>query len=208
VADIHRAAGVAGPIEVVPNFIDEPDTPVIPPPKCGTILFVGPESEVKGLDVLLEAHRLLIDRGRAVTLHHVGGSVLQQDKYIIRSGRLHGSDLDSAFRSSRVVVIPSTWQEPCPTVALEAMAAGRAVIASEVGGLIDIVKDGLTGMLVPPNNPIALAETLDAVIDDTKRLEEMGRAGRMRLKQFSTTTIGPLIEEAYESAIRAWQTGG
>jgi starch synthase len=88
------------------------------------------------------------------------------------------------------------------------MAAGRAVIASEVGGLIDIVKDGLTGMLVPPNNPIALAETLDAVIDDTKRLEEMGRAGRMRLKQFSTTTIGPLIEEAYESAIRAWQTGG
>jgi glycosyltransferase involved in cell wall biosynthesis len=89
------------------------------------------------------------------------------------------------------------WGDACPTVALEAMAAGRAIIASATGGLLDIVEDGVTGLLVPPNDPQALADALEALLDDDLRLEAMGRAGRIRLKEFSTATVGPRIEAAY-----------
>jgi glycogen(starch) synthase len=206
VADVHRRAGLGKGIEVVPNFIDEPDDPVVPPPKSGTILFVGPERGVKGLDVLLDAHRLLIDRGQAITLHHVGGATVGDEGHIVRAGHLHGSELESAFDSARLVVVPSTWQEPCPTVALEAMAAGRALIASAVGGLLDIIENGVTGLLVPPNDPTALADALESVINDTQRLEGMGAAGRTRLKEFSTGSVGPLIEAAYKSVLFARKT--
>jgi len=197
VAEVHRQAGVTDLIEVVPNFIDMPDSPFVPAPKHGPILYVGPSTEVKGLDVLVSAHRILVDRGKRTILHHVGGASISQDGYIVRSGRLCGDDLEAAYSSARVVVIPSKWEEPCPTVALEAMGVGRAIIASAVGGLIDIVDNGATGELVRPNDPQALASALEALLDDNQRVESMGRAGRIRLEQFSTTTIGPRIEAAY-----------
>lgn len=198
VAEVHRNSGVSGPIAVVPNFIDDPDQDAAPTPKDGPVLFVGPPSAAKGLDVLLRAHQILVSRGKEVALRHVGGTADDAGhRSIVRSGRLHGRELELAFATSRVVAVPSTWQEPCPTVALEAMAAGRAVVGSAVGGLVDIVEHGVTGLLVPPNDPWELADALEELLEAPQLLEDMGSAGRLRLEKFSTSTVGPRIEAAY-----------
>jgi glycosyltransferase involved in cell wall biosynthesis len=203
VADIHGARGIAESIEVVPNFLDPPDDPPTPTPTDGPVLYVGPSNEAKGFTVVSEAHRLLVARGHAVTLRHVGGDDVSEASFVIRSGRLEGSDVDAAFRSSRLVIVPSIWEEPCPTVALEAMARGRAVVASRIGGLTDIVEHGTTGLLVRPNHPGVLADAIESLLDDPELTASMGMAGRERfLERFSTERVGPMIERAYATACR------
>jgi glycosyltransferase involved in cell wall biosynthesis len=80
------------------------------------------------------------------------------------------------------------------------MAAGRPVIASAVGGLVDIVEPGVTGLLVPPNDPRSLADALEDLTGDDQRMTAMGAAGRLRLADFTTAKVGPRIEAAYEAA--------
>jgi len=138
-----------------------------------------------------------------VTLRHVGGDDVGNGPFLVRSGRLEGADVDAAFSSARIVVVPSIWEEPCPTVALEAMARGRAVVASGIGGLNDMVEHGITGLLVRPNNPALLGDAIESLLDDPERTAAMGRAGHKRfVERFSTSRVGPMIERAYEAARR------
>ncbi len=203
VADIHRARGISQPIEVVPNFLDLPADLPTATPKDGPVLYVGPSNEAKGFFVVSEAHRLLIARGHEVTLRHVGGDDVSEAPFVTNSCRLEGSDINAAYRSSRMVVVPSIWEEPCPTVALEAMASGRAVVASRIGGLTDIVDHGVTGLLVRPNHPGALADAIESLLDDPKLNEAMGVAGRERfIERFSTERVGPMIEHVYATAFK------
>jgi glycogen synthase len=201
VASVHRKAGLSADIAVIPNFIDLSENPFVPPPKIGEILYVGPWTSVKGSETLSLAHRLLIQQGRRIVLNQVGEPIGPKGDFIRRSGRLYGASLDAAFRSARIVVVPSVWSEPCPTVALEAMAAGRAVVASETGGLVDIVQNEITGKLVPPNDAKALANAIDAIFYDDEKLEAFGRAGRTAVEAFSTQTVGPQIEGVYADSV-------
>src|SRR5206468_318440 len=77
----------------------------------------------------------------------------------------------------RLVACPSRW-EGLPLVCLEAMASGRAVVASRVDGIPDAVGDGETGLLVPPEDPVALAGALRALLEDGARRERLGARGR------------------------------
>jgi starch synthase len=87
-------------------------------------------------------------------------------------------------------------------VALEAMERGRAVIASNVGGLPEIVDDGVTGLLVPPADPRALADALEALTADPQRVVAMGRAGRERaLQEFSQERCTISVEAIYRTAL-------
>lgn len=79
---------------------------------------------------------------------------------------------------SRVVVVPSLWHDVAPLVLLEAAAAGKPVIASAVGGIPEIVRDGETGLLVPPGNAEVLAEAIAALYYAPARVAEMGKAAR------------------------------
>ena len=81
------------------------------------------------------------------------------------------------YRLSRLVVMPSL-EEPFGLVATEALACGVPVIASNRGGLPEIVKDGRTGMIVDPTNTKALARAIARLLDDEKLRERMGRLGR------------------------------
>jgi glycosyltransferase involved in cell wall biosynthesis len=101
------------------------------------------------------------------------------------------------------VVVPSVWPDPCPTVVLEAMAAGRAVVASASGGIVDMVDDGVTGLLVPPGDAAALAAALARVADDRDALQSMGDAGRSAVAAFTTSAVVDRIEAAYRRAIAA-----
>jgi glycosyltransferase involved in cell wall biosynthesis len=91
-------------------------------------------------------------------------------------------DIPDLLRSSEVVVIPSVV-EGQGLVALEAMAACKPVVASRVGGLTETVREGVTGLLVPPNDPGALAQALQILLADEALRRRMGTAGRSLVEQ-------------------------
>lgn len=83
-------------------------------------------------------------------------------------------DTRPAFLASDLVVLPSYWGEGMPFSVLEAMALGKPVIASRIGGLSEIVQDGYTGLLVPPGDAVALADALQTLLQDPKRMRILG----------------------------------
>ena len=99
----------------------------------------------------------------------------------------------------RIGVVPSLGSEAVSRAALEWMAAGRAVIASKVGGLPDIVEDGVTGLLVPPGDPAALAEALSSLLLYPKTAERLGRAARERWeKEFGLEEFCAATQNVYD----------
>jgi glycosyltransferase involved in cell wall biosynthesis len=83
-------------------------------------------------------------------------------------------DTGAVLAAADVVAVPSTRPDPFPNSALEALAAGRPVVASNAGGLPEMVRDGETGVLVPPGDHRALASALRALADDPDRRARMG----------------------------------
>ena len=107
---------------------------------------------------------------------------------------------------AEVVVVPS-FGEGFGMVALEAMERGRPVIASDVGGLPEIVADGRTGLLVPPGDVEALAAAIVGARGDPGRAAELGAAGRARaLEEFSQERCTERIEALYGTALAAAAT--
>lgn len=187
------------PHKIITNFIPDEiveNEPVQTPD--GPIVFVGLVSRDKGVEVLLQAHRLL----GGVRPLILGGRVLDDqildlsDQVELRGSLDHPSVMN-LMRTASVVVVPSTFKDPCPTVVLEAMAVGRPVVAAASGGIIDMVEDGVTGLLVPPGDPGALAKALSTVLDDPERGSAMGRAANTRVRSFAASSVMARIEEVY-----------
>jgi glycosyltransferase involved in cell wall biosynthesis len=86
-------------------------------------------------------------------------------------------------------------------VALEAMAAGRAVVASRIGGLPEVVRDGETGLLVPPNDPVALAAALDALLADPALRSWLGGRAAAAAVEYRAGQVVPRIEAVYAAAL-------
>ena len=184
---------------MIPNFIELHDDWDSAVPENGPILFVGTGIPEKGLGVALEAFSQW-RKGDSRDLHVVGSIANQEHKAGVNyRGFLTGNALWEAYRAASIVVVPSTWQEPCPTVALEAMAFGRPVIGSAVGGIKDIVVDRETGMLVPPNDVAALVGAFNTLTANRGMLSAMGRNGRKRVREFSVDQVVPRIEHLYAS---------
>lgn len=107
-------------------------------------------------------------------------------------------DVHAKIRSSHVVIVPSTQPDPLPTIAIEAAAAGRIVIASASGGLPEIVIHGKTGWLFQQGNSDSLSSVIDQV--DKSSLNEMGRSARDRYEEcFEESRFGASIGEAFAS---------
>ncbi len=96
-------------------------------------------------------------------------------------GQVPRAQVPALMRSADVVVC-TPWYEPFGMVPLEAMACGRPVVASAVGGLVDTVVDGVTGWLVPPRDPRQLADALNALVTDAELRAEFGISGRRRVE--------------------------
>jgi alpha-maltose-1-phosphate synthase len=93
--------------------------------------------------------------------------------------------------------------EPLGIVNLEAMACGSAVVASKVGGIPEVIVDGETGLLVPPDDPASLAVALNELARDPERAAAMGRAGRERaVAEFDWSTIAARTAELYAELVR------
>jgi glycosyltransferase involved in cell wall biosynthesis len=100
---------------------------------------------------------------------------------LVFTGAVSRADVPGWIRSADVVLaVP--WYEPFGITPLEAMACGRPVVATAVGGLVDSVADGVTGDLVPPRDPAALGEALAALLADHERRTAYGAAGVRRAR--------------------------
>jgi glycosyltransferase involved in cell wall biosynthesis len=112
-------------------------------------------------------------------------------------------DVPALFAKASVAVFPSTW-ESFGYVALEAMAAGRAIVASSAGGMAEIIDDGRTGVLVPPRDPAAIAKAILGLLNDPAKAADMGIAARAQaLTTYGPDMIGPLHEASLRRAIDA-----
>ena len=121
------------------------------------------------------------------------------------SVRLLGERDDVAQLLARAdLVVLSSTSEGMPMCVLEAMAAGLPVVASAVGGVPEIVRDGETGILVPPGEPAALAAAIGALIADPARRRRLGEAGRRRAEaEFDVASFRRAHVELYRSLLRA-----
>ncbi len=107
------------------------------------------------------------------------------------------SEVIQILSHATVFVCPSLY-EPLGIVNLEAMACGTAVVASRVGGIPEVVEDGQTGLLVPPDDPAALAQAIGALVADPARAARMGQAGRQRaMSEFSWNGIAEQTAALY-----------
>lgn len=160
------------------------DLPVRP-----TVMFAGRLEKEKGVHLLLQAmamvtkslpdvHVLIAGDGSyRVALERILDALSLRDNISFR-GWLRADDLQVAYRDSSVFTLPSIWEEGLGMVLIEAGLMGRPVVASDIGGIRDVVRHGENGLLVPPGDARALAEAIMTVLKDRRLASRMGHAGR------------------------------
>ena len=196
-----RTALGGATVDVIANFVPDEivlDIDALEPASEGPIVYVGDVTADKGVAVLFAAYRRL-DAPPPLVL---AGRVFHDSPFDVPPGaELLGPQEPAAvlalMRRARVVVVPSVVLDACPTVVLEAMAAGRPVVGSAHGGIVSLVEDGVTGVLVAPEDPGALAAALDGVIGDPGAAADMGRKGLVRVRAFTASTVAGRIEDLY-----------
>jgi glycosyltransferase involved in cell wall biosynthesis len=168
-------------------------------PTAPLVASFGSLDERKGQDVLIQAVARVIEQFPEACFLIVGGESLNAkrrgygqrlrqlvaDKGLSQWVKLLGARLDvpDLMHAVDLVVQPS-FIEAGPLVPLEAMAAGVPVVATNVGGNSEEIVDGITGILVPPGDPLALADAIIQLLRDDKRKRSMGEAARVRVKAY------------------------
>jgi glycosyltransferase involved in cell wall biosynthesis len=203
---LARRYGVGnGRVEVIPNGVDAGRAGV-PAPSSGPFLVVVPGALIfqKGHDVLLEAvaHArrpwsvVVVGDGPHRGRLEAAASELGDGRVTFLGWR---ADIELWLAAAHVVCLPSRW-EACPYSALEAMAAGRAVVGSRVDGLDELVLPGDTGLLVRPGDPAALARAVDELADQPDAVAAMGAAGHERVRaRFDRGTMVERTAALYEA---------
>ena len=213
VADASGLSDGCWPYQVIPNFVPDAllqarcpeETDLLAQlPEGDYLLFVGDLSPDKGTDILLQAYGRLSGAPPLVMIGRSTGSPRTDlPANVIMLPKWPHAAVMAAWRRSTIALVPSVWAEPFGLVALEAMAAGRPLIASRTGGLADIVIDGTTGLLVPPGDVDALHAAMTSLLANVALRSSMGVEGRLRAETFTESAILPRIERAYRTVARS-----
>ena len=227
----------AGRIRVIPCGVDlqrfhPRDTAAtraaldLPPSPHRLLLLVGRIEPLKGIDGLIRAVALLLERRPvwrdSLTALVVGGaSEGDRARWNAEQRRLDGlrnelgiadaiqfvgarpqEQLPLFYAAADVVTMPSLY-ESFGIAALEGLACGRPVVATNAGGPAFIVENGVSGLLVPPNDPPALTDRLERLLDDDALRAEMGAAARARSERFGWPTVVSEIVRLYRDTLKA-----
>jgi D-inositol-3-phosphate glycosyltransferase len=203
---------------------DEAKAVVGIPPEDNLLLFVGRIEPLKGVDTLLRAIALIRNQGLMSCCPHylaiIGGdpdanpeemtaemSRLQDlsrelgvGDVVIFLGKRGQDSLPYYYSAAQVVIMPSHY-ESFGMVALEAMACGKPVVASQVGGLAFLVQDGVTGYHVPDGDPQALCAKLSLLMHDEETRERMGKQAANYAREYGWDKIAPRLLEVYQSTL-------
>ena len=169
------------PAAVFPAYVDLAaflERPIAPLPEDPAVLFVGVLERYKGVDVLAEAWPKVEARLPEATLHVVGEGPQELPGGRVRwDQRLAPHDVARALDRASLLVLPSR-SEGLPRIVIEAFCRGRAVVATRAGGTPDIVEDGVSGLLVPPEDPDALTDAVTRCLEDRVLLARLSAGAR------------------------------
>ena len=200
-------------------FEDAVPVPPRMPEDSFELLFVGRLVKRKGVDVLLRAVQMLADDER-LQVRIVGGGpekeALESDAMqlglagrVVFDGVVSSGRIATLFRECDALVLPAIITETGDTeglgvVLIEAMGYGKPVIASSAGGIVDIVSDGDTGLLVPPGDAAALASAIRRAMDQPAELAQIAARGtEFAARAFGWDAIVSELSKVYESAVAA-----
>jgi len=209
--DRHLAANGLTRRRVVPFPVT-----IIPKPSSGhdnrrRVVFAGRIVSQKGVAVLIRAARevdgefVICGDGRQLQAMRSLARRIGVERRVHFKGWLGAEDLANEFASASVVVVPSLWPEPFGLVGIEALAAGRPVIASATGGIEDWLDDGISGLCVKPGDVDDLAQALNRLLADPDMQRTMGEAGKLAVHaRFSPERHVAALLDAYASARARW----
>ncbi|MFN8464430.1 MAG: glycosyltransferase family 4 protein [Caldilineaceae bacterium] len=211
------------PYQVIPNLLPEKLLAVdeqagahpAPPelqrlPAGDFLLFVGDLSADKGVHVLLAAYDKLRESEAelpdglpplVVIGRRFKGTADELPPGVIALGRIPHAAVMQAWRRCTIALAPSVWAEPFGIVALEAMVAGKPLVASNTGGLADTVIDGETGLLVPPGDADALAAGIRQLLLDPQLRERLGQVAAQRAAEYRASSVAQSVERAYAGVL-------
>jgi glycosyltransferase involved in cell wall biosynthesis len=198
---------------VIPNFVldelvrgragdaAEGTSENIPPglPKEEFLLFVGELSGDKGLPTLLRAYESL--GGKRPPLLLVGRRTPDTPTHFPSGAEMcvdwAHDHVMAAFQRCLLALLPSTCLDACPTTVLEAMASGCPVVSTTTGGIVDMIVDGESGLLVPPGNEYKLAEAMSRLLDDADLRARLAAGAQERIQKFTASAVVERLEGVY-----------
>jgi len=188
---------------VVPNMAQRIDLPG--EPSLGEYAgFVGRLSPEKGVAVLLQAAKSLSNVRFAVAGDYsaMRDMVSKATANIALQGHIPSESISSFYQAARLIVLPSTCFEGFPMTILEAMVHARPVVAPRIGGIPEIVDDGITGLLFEPGNAKDLAQKIQYLWDCPDLCRQMGQAGQEKaLREYSPEKHYDRLMAVYKKAI-------
>jgi glycosyltransferase involved in cell wall biosynthesis len=164
------------------------------------ILFVGQLTKHKGLYTLLEAYRDLENPPPLVLIGTVWPDTpTSLPPGVVMVGEAPHALVLEAWRRSLFGVAPSIWPDPLPGVVREAMSQGKPVIGSAVGGILDMIDDGQTGLLVAPGDANSLRSAMASLLANPDLRERLGRAAQQATAQITAESVASEFERFYAS---------
>jgi phosphatidylinositol alpha-mannosyltransferase len=208
---------IRGRIEVVPNGVDidrfsHPGPRPEGLPAGRIILWVSRLDPQKGFPVMVRAfHRValgdedvwlvVVGEGRDRTAIDLLPEGLRER--VLMLGAIPNEELHPYHGVADVFAAAATGQESFGYILVEALAAGVPVVATDIPGYREVVRDGIEGLLVPPHDPAALAGALGRVLEEPDLARGLVAAGRERARAFSWDEVAPRLEEVYGRAVAA-----
>lgn len=211
---VERGVGASRHSTIVPGAgVDAEEFVALAPPNnpvpCAA--YIGRLVRSKGIETLVEAHRIVTKRGGKLDIM-ICGAPDPANPDAVSSGTLadwrdrpgitlpgHISDVRTVWAAADIAAVPTLGGEGIPRALLEAAACARPIVASNVSGCRHFVREGVDGFLVPPGDPVQLADALQTLSTSKALRVEQGAAARERfLSGYTIQAVGDAVREAYQ----------